>query len=245
MNLSFQEEYHFFAVLYPLPQSEEVQFYEKILELLKLYEKKTAQYDQYILPEELDGKKLSYQEKGNNQNGAILLLSIFAAIFAWKGKDQDIEKELKKREQQMMMDYPKIISKMILLLSAGMTIRKAFEKIAEDGEPDRYAFIEMKITIQEMRGGISESEAYIHFGDRSGVQKYRKFGAMLSQNLRKGSQGMLQMMAAEEKDAFEERKSLARKLGEEAGTKLLLPMGMMLIVVMIIVIIPAFLSFSI
>ena len=52
-------------------------------------------------------------------------------------------------------------------------------------------------------------------------------------------------MEEEMRQAFEDRKSMARKLGEEAGTKLLLPMGMMLMIVMVIVIVPAFLSFGI
>jgi len=42
---------------------------------------------------------------------------------------------------------------------------------------------------------------------------------------------------------MEERKSLARKLGEEAGTKLLLPMLLMLILVIVILMVPAILSF--
>ena len=43
-------------------------------------------------------------------------------------------------------------------------------------------------------------------------------------------------------NAFEERKNRAKQLGEEAGTKLLLPMFLMLAVVLAVVIIPAFLS---
>ena len=41
---------------------------------------------------------------------------------------------------------------------------------------------------------------------------------------------------------FVERKNTARRLGEEAGTKMLVPMMIMLVIVMGIVIIPAFLS---
>ena len=47
----------------------------------------------------------------------------------------------------------------------------------------------------------------------------------------------------ESTEAWEERKRKARVLGEAAATKLLVPMIMMLIVVMAIVMIPAFMSF--
>ena len=44
---------------------------------------------------------------------------------------------------------------------------------------------------------------------------------------------------------FEDRKNLAKKLGEEAGTKMMIPMFIMLAVVFIIVIVPAFFSIQI
>lgn len=40
--------------------------------------------------------------------------------------------------------------------------------------------------------------------------------------------------------AFEQRKNLARRLGEEASTKLLLPLFMMLLIVMVMITVPAF-----
>ena len=54
---------------------------------------------------------------------------------------------------------------------------------------------------------------------------------------------MADMLERESMEAWEERKRKARVLGEAAATKLLVPMIMMLMVVMAIVMIPAFLSF--
>ena len=74
------------------------------------------------------------------------------------------------------------------------------------------------------------------------VKAYRKLAALLTQNLRKGSKGLSELLRTEADQAFEERKAAAKKRGEEAGTKLLLPMFMMLSMVLLIVIVPAFLS---
>jgi hypothetical protein len=71
-----------------------------------------------------------------------------------------------------------------------------------------------------------------------------KLSALLSQNIRKGSNNLLQILRQEADHAFAERKNQAKKLGEEAGTKLLLPMMMMLCVVMVIIMIPAYFSFT-
>ena len=46
-------------------------------------------------------------------------------------------------------------------------------------------------------------------------------------------------------DAFVLRKNLAKKAGEEAGTKILFPMMLMLCIVMVIILVPAFLTFRI
>ena len=62
---------------------------------------------------------------------------------------------------------------------------------------------------------------------------------------RKGSGGLTDLLEREASDAFEDRKKLAKKLGEEAGTKLMIPMFMMLVIVLIIVIVPAFFSIQI
>jgi hypothetical protein len=74
---------------------------------------------------------------------------------------------------------------------------------------------------------------------------YRKFGTILSQNLRKGTKGMRELLQRESEEAFEERKALAKRRGEEAGTKLLFPMFLMLGTIMFMIIVPAFMSMEI
>ena len=62
----------------------------------------------------------------------------------------------------------------------------------------------------------------------------------MEQNLKKGSGDLLEILEYEMTDAFEERKENAKMLGEKAGTKLLLPMGMMLIIVFVLIMYAAF-----
>ena len=59
----------------------------------------------------------------------------------------------------------------------------------------------------------------------------------------KGSRGLKDIFEQEEQAALEERKNLAKKLGEEAGTKLLGPMIVLLLIVMFMILVPAFMSF--
>ena len=64
-------------------------------------------------------------------------------------------------------------------------------------------------------------------------------GSLLAQNLKKGSKGLIHILETEAAEGMEERKQQAKKLGEEAGTKLLIPMMMMLVLVMGILVIPS------
>lgn len=132
-----------------------------------------------------------------------------------------------------------------------MTVKCAWRKVTEgyarekEEGKKRYAYEEMIQTCHEMDSGVTESESYENFGRRCDVQVYIRLGALLSQNLRKGTKGLTELLKLESIQAFEERKAQAKRLGEEAGTKLLLPMFLMLAVVLVIVIVPAFLTLQI
>ena len=99
--------------------------------------------------------------------------------------------------------------------------------------------------MNELKNGRPESECYEVFGRRCESPVYRKFGMLLSQNLRKGTKGLTNLLQREAQEAFEERKNMAKKLGEEAGTKLMIPLFLMLAVVFVIVTVPAFLTIQI
>lgn len=99
--------------------------------------------------------------------------------------------------------------------------------------------------MNELKNGRTECECYEAFGRRCESPVYRKFGMLLSQNLRKGTRGLTNLLQREAQEAFEERKNMAKKLGEEAGTKLMIPLFLMLAVVFVIVTVPAFLTIQI
>ena len=131
-----------------------------------------------------------------------------------------------------------------------MNIPLAWEKIAlayqakrERGElEERYAYEEMLHTLHEIRDGVGELKAYENFGNRCSLSIYRRLSALIVQNVRKGAQGMQKLLEQEEWESYEQRKAQARQAGEEAGTKLLFPMGIMLVVVLVILVVPAGMS---
>ena len=202
------------------------------------------------LPENVGGKKAVWSQRQGN-TGMILLLFGFliAALYAYS-KVRAGEKEAEKRDEEMLIDYPNIVSKLVLLLTAGMSLRKAFARIRTDyrdtlrhGAPKRAGYEEIVRMSLEMEHGVSELVAYENMGKRCRVNVYRTFSTLLVQNLTKGGDEMAAILSREAQEAYEDRKKRARILGEEAGTKLLLPMLLMLAIVMAILMIPAFFAF--
>lgn len=221
---------------------------QRIEDLLHMQGQRTASAETMVLPDSIESERIVWREIVEDGSGYLLCMVLFAAGIMYWGKGRGLERQLERRRRELMLDYPEIVNKLALYMGAGMTIRNAFAKMGEDykkqrKERRRYVYEEILITCYELQSGRSEKEAYDHFGRRCQVQSYMKLSTLLSQNLRKGSNDLLYMLRQEVENAFSERKAMARKLGEEAGTKLLLPMMMMLCIVMVIIMIPAYFSF--
>lgn len=221
---------------------------KELREAVEKYNEEKADPDYYYLPEEWKGQKLEWQKPGDNTGTLIASLSLFAAFVLMLRKAKEEQETLAKRQEQLLMDYPPLILKFTLLIQAGMTARRAFQKMASDymrmkPVKGRFAYETIVLACREMDSGVAELEAYRRFGERCGQMKYKTFSTILIQNLQKGSRHMADLLEQEAMEAWDERKRKARVLGEAAATKLLIPMIMMLIVVMAIIMIPAFLSF--
>lgn len=243
-----QIEYEITVVAPDRTEEEKKKFYvERMLKQANLECDKEGQVQ---LPEQIDGEEVQYIDQENEIPAEIFpILAVVAVAVLYLGDMADKKRRMDMRARQLRYDYSEVISKLTLLTGAGMTFRRAWEKIVTDyeraGKSTRYVYEEMRNTLYEMKAGISELEAYERFGKRCNVKEYLKLAALLQQNLKKGSKGLGKMLEEEVEDAFDLRKNLAIQQGEEAGTKLLLPMTIMLLVVMMIVMVPALMSFQV
>ena len=199
------------------------------------------------LPSEIGGQKIHWSYKRSYRGLLLLAATPLLVLLVYFGRDRDLHRQVEDREEQMRLDYPEIVSSLALLIGAGMTVPNAWMKIAGDYKNrkaqtgrKRYAYEEMLLTIYEMESGVPQMKAYEHFGRRCRIPSYNKLATLLSQNIRKGAANLPLLLREESKDAFEERKHLARSMGEKAGTKLLVPMMMLLGITLVIIMVPAF-----
>ena len=194
-----------------------------------------------------DGYLYGEEEVEKDYMPVFLLLALLIILpFFWK---EQAKRGMAMREEQLLIDHPGFINKVMLLLGAGLTLRFTIERVVSeyerelaDGGDRRFAYEELCVTMQELRDGVTESAAIENFGKRCRCMPYMRFASVVTQNLRKGAEGILAILEQEASDSLIERKQAALRKGEVAGTKLLFPMMVMLGLVMGIIMVPAFMS---
>lgn len=227
--------------------STEEKRYRELEDYLRTAEEESRQDESLQLPETWDGKKISWSRKREDKALLLWVGSLAAAVLVYFLSDRDLHEKLEKRKKALEEEYPDLVHELVLLVGAGMTTRGAFQKMAGDYEKKKKsdkrvmpAYEEILRTCREMQSGIAEGAAYERFGRRTGLQQYIRLNGLLMQNLKRGNSSLTERLREEAYKAGEIRLQQGKRLGEEAGTKLLVPMVMMLAVVMLLIMIPAF-----
>ena len=195
---------------------------------------------------------MSLEKSEENPIYGIFLLAGAGFLFVFFYQSNRMKDESKERHRQLEEDYPVLINKLVLYLGAGINLRKTFGQIVEEYVQDvesgmmkkRYLYEELIVMVNEINAGAGEQAAYEAFGHRMENISYMKLISLLVQNLQKGNDGLLNALKTEEANAFFLRIDHAKRLAEEAGTKLLFPMLLMLVIVMAIVMAPALFQFG-
>ena len=229
---------------------EEPVWEERLAEELIRIEKESRDTGQMVLPAEFEGEQVQFVQQADNSSkiGLALMPAVISLlIFAETGQKED--KKRKRRQEEITADYPELIVKMTVLYQAGLSMRGVWERIAADARRKegkmRPIYEEVCFACNSMADGVPEPEAYRQFGRRCCTVSCLKLGNLLAGNVRRGTKQLSVLMAQESERAWELRKHQARRSGEKAGTKMLLPMFMMFGVVLAMVVIPAFYSFMI
>lgn len=225
---------------------------ERLTEELMRKDAEQAYEEIMELPTEVGESPVVFYKKKSKSPwlfAVLFLLSVIGLLALWESEDKRLRKE---REDQLLRDYPDLVSKITLLLQAGLTLRSAWDRITEDYESSkksahkketRYVYEEMRSIRNRLNAGVPEENAYEEFGKNCGNIRYLRLSSLLVQNLKKGTGGLIPLLRKEAAEAFADRKERVKQKGEEAGTKLLIPMAGILVLILAIIMIPAFLSF--
>jgi len=173
----------------------------------------------------------------------VYILLMFVLILFLQ--DQKLVSRVKKRRLEIQLEFPNFINKLTLLLNAGLSMSKAWEKISYDRKSNNYSnsfYSEVYKTVADIKAGKSEAEAYSGFAKRAKSPEISRLMSTILQNTKRGGNDLVHSMRLQSNECWEMRKNAIRRLGEEASTKLLFPMMIMFFAIIIIVVTPAIIT---
>lgn len=193
----------------------------------------------------LSAAGLIMSSQGDVSNGILLSLGAAAAFVGVPFLvDGSLKEKIEQRRRSIQMEFPEFINKLTLLVNAGMTISKAWEKIINENKKDHVLYEEMRYALMEIRAGKPEGVAYEEFARRCRVKEVTKFVSVIVMNLKRGGTEVVPVLREQGNECWEMRKNAAKQLGEEASTKILLPLMIMFLGIVLIVSTPAVLSMT-
>jgi len=245
-NYSTEKNYLFHV--FPKILSKEETFEKEIEDLLDDVDGNQKETNSLILPSSVGKESIQFVEKKSSTFALVIVLFLFGSVLLSFGMDRDVVQTFQRRKEDLLYSYPEFVSKLALLIGSGMSVTGAIRRIyntLESSSTDEALTQELGIFIRNIDNGISTEIALEELGRRTSLSIYRKFCSILITNMKKGSINLKTVLNEEAEQAFLLYQSQIRKKGEEASTKLLLPMSMMLGVVIAIILVPAFLTYQI
>ena len=217
-----------------------------IIELVEgeLYdlEQENRNQKEILIPKDLSGVKISLEQEKNNTSVYIFLLgTLFCIILAFR-KAAGLKQDIRNRDRKLMDLYPWFVNSLWLTLGAGLTVKSGIKQLIAEGENGNPLVLELEYAINQINSGLDEAMVYEDLGRRIGLNAYVRLMHQLSRNLKIGTRDLLGLMEDELAAALEIRKENAKRKGEEASTKLLFPMVVLLLIVMLMIVTPVLVS---
>ncbi|MDE7383832.1 MAG: type II secretion system F family protein, partial [Treponemataceae bacterium] len=153
------------------------------------------------------------------------------------GIQSSINAAVNDKKDAIISEFPKMVSKLTLLVNAGMLVRRAWDEVANSNYEDAL-YAEMRITSKDIQEGMSIENAMESFASRCGIKEIRKFSSIYVQAVNRGASESINSMKIMADEAWEQKKQLSKQKGEIASQKLMIPNMIMFIGIMIIVVVP-------
>ncbi|WP_460319715.1 type II secretion system F family protein [Paenibacillus sp. YSY-4.3] len=154
----------------------------------------------------------------------------------------DLHGKVKRREQQILLELPELLNKIILLVGAGSTVQQAIKQCLERkrGQESHPLYRELFQMQRECEGGYSFAQAMEGFSKRCGIQEVSAFTTAVLLNFRRGGSDFVLALRDLSHSLWEKRKAVGKTLGEQASSKLVFPMVLLFLIIVVLVGTPAF-----
>lgn len=203
--------------------------------------------DEYVyLPDQVAGKKIDWKSAVGESPfkymiiGCILFLGVSFITF------KKIDEKYNQRLLALQKEYPYLISVLILYMETGLSLSQAWLHLCKTYEGNNSEVSqELAKTVNNIKTGKSIDVVFSDFASSCNLKEYRKLSQLITQNIRRGSASILDLLRQEMIMLEKDKMNFAKILAKKAETKLLIPLMIMLILVFIIILAPSILSFRI
>ncbi|MBW5447083.1 type II secretion protein F [Cohnella sp. CFH 77786] len=153
---------------------------------------------------------------------------------------RDLNRKVESRRQNLIMELPVFLSRLLVLVSAGEHVRRALVRCL-DGRPaaKHPLYDELFAALSAMERGESMSLAMEEFGRRCAIPEAKLFAAVLLMNARRGGEEFVPALRDLTRQMWEKRKAAARTLGEQASSRLAFPLAVIFLLIIVLVGAPA------
>lgn len=172
--------------------------------------------------------------------GGVLGLLLPAAMI------KDMHSKVQKRDHDILMELPELLSKIVLLVGAGETVQKAISHCVERKrqEKNHPLYRELIRMTDDLEGGYSFQQSFENFSKRCAVQEVSIFTTTVLLNFRRGGSDFVMALSDLSRVLWEKRKAITRTRGEQASSKLIFPMVVIFVIVIVLVGTPAFMMMN-
>lgn len=248
----YSEIYSFYVKILPADIKNKDEASKIINETIENIDEKSKDKSYFYLPKIINGERIRWKIESSNKGIVISLMGILILIMYPFIDIEKKKREERNRQENLSKDYPRIVERLSLYVSAGMSTRSAFKEISKMycnyniKEKERHVgFNLIYVANKDMENGVHEVEAYRKIGKLSNHKDFRKLSLTLTENVRRGSKRIKELLENEAVYAENKEMNMLKKKGELISTKLMFPLMGMLFVILLILIVPAVTGISI
>jgi len=168
--------------------------------------------------------------------GTLLILVLAYAMF------DELSDLVKKRRLAIIRQFPNVVSKLALLVSSGMIMDRAWKETAYSQETELYR--EMQKTSKELDNLVTPESAYSNFINRCNTKESAKLASAIMQNLSKGNAEIGRLLKDMAREAWLERRHIAKRDAEKANSKLMIPTMLLFLAILVMLMVPVAMNFS-
>ncbi|MDR9744261.1 type II secretion system F family protein [Paenibacillus taichungensis] len=158
---------------------------------------------------------------------------------------KDLNTKVQRRDQDILMELPELLNRIVLLVGAGETVQRALVHcVASQGERNHPLYNELRKMVGDWNNGYSFQQSFEQFSRRCGVQEVTIFTTTVLLNFRRGGGDFVLALRDLSHVLWEKRKAVSRAKGEQASSKLVFPMVLIFFSIVVMIGAPAFMMMN-